>query len=112
MSLSNLPPGWIVCQRWDRARARLPYGHPQTCSDLHWSQCPRQDSNLRHRLYQSVVFDGSPWLSLAVVAQGINATTLADDCRQFPPILGHKHRINDGLIQIDALSDPAESIER
>jgi hypothetical protein len=46
--------------------------------------CPRQDSNLRHRLLQPGVFDGSRLLSLAVVGQRFSAS---QRCRRLSLIL-------------------------
>jgi hypothetical protein len=45
---------------------------------------PRQDSALRPQDYQSVVFDGSPWSSLADAAQRFS---LSQRCQPFSVIL-------------------------
>ena len=45
-------------------------------SELRKQLCPRQDSNLRHRLLQPDVFDGSRLLSPAVVGQRFSASLL------------------------------------
>jgi len=49
-----------------------PIGHSGTWLWVPPAGYPRQDSNLRPQDYQSAYFDGSRWLSLALVAQWIS----------------------------------------
>ena len=59
--------------------------------------CPRQDSNLRHRLLQRTDSSRSHRCSIVTGMQWVQSPKRLADTRSFSTVFGHKRRINDGL---------------